>query len=336
MNQDELPYYPASRWIRETLGKKMYKLSLDAGMTCPNRDGTLGTRGCIFCSGGGSGEFAVKAFGCGTTARQIEDQIEKAKARVAGKIPRSGPYIAYFQSFTNTYGPVDLLEEYFAETLLHPEIAALSVATRPDCLEREKIELLRRLNQKKPVWVELGLQTIHPETARFIRRGYDLPVFEEAVRALKDAGITVIVHVILGLPGETKEDMLQTVDYLAHFSPEIDGIKLQLLHLLKGTDLAEYYREHPFPLFSMDEYIDFVITCLEHLPPSMAVHRITGDGPKSLLIAPLWSADKKRVLNTFTRRIKERGTWQGRLFEKNIQSAVPVFCEEKQLQIAGK
>lgn len=317
MMQNELPYYSANCWIKKKFGKKMYKLSLDAGMTCPNRDGTLGSRGCIFCSEGGSGEFAVKPFSCGSIAERIAGQIEQAKTRVAGKISSSGPYIAYFQSFTNTYAPVSVLEEWFTEAVRHRDIAALSIATRPDCLEREKIELLQRLNQKKPVWVELGLQTIHPETARFIRRGYALPVFEAAVKELKNAGITVIVHVILGLPGETKEDMLQTIDYLAHFSPEIDGIKLQLLHLLKGTDLARYYQEHPFPLFSMEEYIDFVITCLEHLPPSMVVHRITGDGSKSLLLAPLWSADKKRVLNAFTRRMKERGARQGRLFNQS-------------------
>lgn len=315
MNQKELPYYSASRWIHEVWGKKVYKIALDGGMTCPNRDGTLGSRGCIFCSEGGSGEFAAKASSSKTG---IAEQIEKAKSQVAGKMAGHGPYIAYFQSFTNTYAPVSVLEERFTEAMSHPDIAALSIATRPDCLEREKIELLRRLNQKKPVWVELGLQTIHPETARFIRRGYALVVFERAVKALKEAGLTVIVHVILGLPGETKEAMLETVDYLAHFTPAIDGIKLQLLHVLKGTDLAQYYEEHPFPLFSMEEYVDFVITCLEHLPPSMVVHRITGDGPKRLLLAPLWSGDKKRVLNAFARRMEERGAQQGRLFKNQV------------------
>lgn len=311
MEENALPYYSVNCWLKEKFGRKLYKLSLDAKMTCPNRDGTVGRRGCIFCSQGGSGEFAAKA----SEGKTITEQIEQAKGQVAGKMRHDGPYIAYFQSFTNTYAPAAVLKERFEEAVRHPDIAVLSIATRPDCLERDKIRLLQQLNQKKPVWVELGLQTIHPETAKFIRRGYDLPVFAQAVRALKEAGITVIVHVILGLPGENEEAMLQTVDYLAQFTPAIDGIKLQLLHVLKGTDLAQYYQEHPFRLFSMEEYIDFAITCLEHLPPSMVIHRITGDGPKSLLLAPLWSADKKRVLNTFARRLKERNTWQGRLLE---------------------
>lgn len=311
MNREELPCYMVNRWMQEKFGKKVYKLSLDAGMTCPNRDGTLGRKGCIFCSHGGSGEFAVSV----SPKKNIAGQIEQAKKRVAAKTKPGSLYIAYFQSFTNTYAPVSVLENYFSQALALPDIAALSVATRPDCLEQDKIRLLQRLNQEKPVWVELGLQTIHPETARWIRRGYDLPVFEQAVRALKEAGITVIVHVILGLPGETKEAMLETIDYLAHFAPAIDGIKLQLLHVLEGTDLAQYYKEHPFWMFSMEEYVDFVITCLEHLPPSMVIHRITGDGPKNLLLAPLWSADKKRVMNTFARGLRERKTWQGRLFE---------------------
>lgn len=304
---DGRPYYSLNAWLKQKFGTKVYKLSLDAGMSCPNRDGKAGRGGCIFCSEGGSGEFA--AVGCG-----IRAQMEAAKTLVSGKIPSGGPYIAYFQSFTNTYAPVSRLRPLFTEALMQPEIAALSIATRPDCLEPEKIELLSELNKEKPVWIELGLQTIHPQTAAFIRRGYPLSCFEEAVRRLKAAGLTVIVHLILGLPGESEEQMLQSVDYLAHFSPSADGIKLQLLHVLKGTDLARLYEENPFPLFNMDEYVDFVITCLEHLPPSMVIHRLTGDGPKKLLIAPAWSGDKKRVLNAFNRRLKERGTWQGRLF----------------------
>ncbi len=204
----------------------------------------------------------------------------------------------------------------FTQAICRREIAALSIATRPDCLEPEKIQLLKELNQIKPVWAELGLQTIHPETADFIRRGYHLSCFEASARQLKAAGLTVIVHLILGLPGESPRQMLESVDYLAHFSPSIDGIKLQLLHVLKGTDLAKLYLQNPFPLFSLEEYVDFVITCLERLPPSMVIHRLTGDGPKSLLLAPAWSADKKRVLNTFTRRFCERESWQGKEFAK--------------------
>lgn len=296
---DGRPYYSLNSWLKQRFGTKVYKLSLDAGMSCPNRDGKVGYGGCIFCSSGGSGEFAAGS-------------IEEAKKQISKKISHSGPFIAYFQSYTNTYAPVERLRELFTEVILRPDIAALSIATRPDCLEMEKIELLGELNAKKPVWVELGLQTIHPQTAAYIRRGYPLSCFEEAVCRLKEAGLTVVVHLIFGLPGESREQMLQSVDYLAHFTPAIDGVKLQLLHVLKGTDLAEQYEKNPFPLFSMDEYVDFVIDCLEHLPPSMVIHRLTGDGPKKLLIAPMWSADKKRVLNAFTHRLRERGTWQGR------------------------
>lgn len=322
---DGQPYYSLNTWLKQKFGTKVYKLALDGGMTCPNRDGRLGTGGCIFCSAGGSGDFAAGneipvTIEANVTGRVISgnfrrmgirEQIEAAKTLVAKKMPSDGRYIAYFQSFTNTYAPISYLRELFAEAMICPEIAALSIATRPDCLEPEKIQLLQELNLKKPVWVELGLQTIHPHTAWLIRRGYPLSCFENAVKQLKAAGLTVIVHLILGLPGESQDQMLQSVDYLAHFSPAIDGIKLQLLHVLKGTDLAKMYEKDPFPIFSLEEYVDFVITCLEHLPPSMVIHRLTGDGPKKLLVAPLWSADKKRVLNTFTRRFRERGTWQG-------------------------
>ncbi len=339
------PYHSLNAWLKQRFGTKVYKLALDGGMTCPNRDGTLGNRGCIFCSAGGSGDFAAgnvaadssansaagnvtagnagnSVSGCTVTKNcrrmGIGGQIEAAKMLVAEKMPSDGRYIAYFQSFTNTYAPVSYLRELFTEAMLRPEIAALSIATRPDCLEPEKILLLRELNLIKPVWVELGLQTIHPKTAQFIRRGYPLSCFEETVKQLKAAGLTVVVHLILGLPGETQDQMLQSVDYLAHFCPAIDGIKLQLLHILKGTDLAEMYAKEPFPIFSLEEYVDFVITCLEHLPPSMVVHRLTGDGSKKLLTAPIWSADKKRVLNTFTRRFRERGTRQGIRFNPDL------------------
>lgn len=301
------PYHSLDYELKHTFGRKLYKLSLDGGMTCPNRDGTCGSRGCIFCSEGGSGDFAAPLGG------DVWKQIEAAKERIRKKMPPadgSADYIAYFQSFTNTYASTDYLSQLFSRAISHPEIAALSIATRPDCLPDETIALLSSLNRIKPVWVELGLQTIHEDTARLIRRGYALSVFEEALKKLKAAGLTVIVHVILGLPGESRERMTETIAWLA--DRPIDGIKLQLLHVLKGTDLAAMYQSDPFPVFSMEEYIDFVIDCVELLPPELTVHRLTGDGPKNLLIAPLWSADKKRVLNTLSRRFKERGTWQGR------------------------
>lgn len=311
---DGRPYYSLNAWLKQRFGTKVYKLALDGGMTCPNRDGTLGNGGCIFCSAGGSGEFAGGGKKGNFGQMDIGEQIETAKTLVAKKMPSDGPYIAYFQAYTNTYAPVPYLRKLFTEAIIRPDIAALSIATRPDCLEPEKILLLQELNRIKPVWVELGLQTIHPETAHLIRRGYSLSCFEETVKNLKAAGLTVVVHLILGLPGESQDQMLQSVDYLAHFSPAIDGIKLQLLHVLKGTDLAKMYEEEPFPIFSLEEYVDFVITCLEHLPPSMVIHRLTGDGPKKLLTAPVWSADKKRVLNTLSRRFRERGTRQGMKF----------------------
>lgn len=306
MDWNNKPYHALDFELKKQFGQKVYKLSLDGGMTCPNRDGHLGTRGCIFCSQGGSGDFAAPVMD------SISSQIQAAKAQVGRKMSGSGLYIAYFQSYTNTYAPVSHLKSIFTEAICHPDIAALSIATRPDCLEPDVTELLKDLNRMKPVWVELGLQTIHEDTARFIRRGYGLDVFESALKQLKDAGITVIVHVILGLPGETKDRMLGTIRYLAKLP--VDGIKLQLLHILKGTDLARIYEAEPFPLPTMDEYIDLVIDCVELLPPEMTIHRITGDGPKSLLIAPLWSGNKRLVLNTLHRRFKERGTWQGRIF----------------------
>lgn len=254
------PYHSLDYELRQQFGRKIYKLSLDGGMSCPNRDGTLGTGGCIFCSQGGSGDFAAPR----QTA--VSRQIEQAMAQVKRKMPdgSQGSYIAYFQSYTNTYDPLPYLKQLFGEAVSHPAVAALSIGTRPDCLEPEVIGLLKDLNRVKPVWVELGLQTIHDSTAAFIRRGYGLPVFEDALRRLKAAGLTVIVHVILGLPGETRLMMAETVHYLAQ-SP-IDGIKLQLLHILKGTGLADYCRTNPFPMFTMEEYIDFVIDCVEILP----------------------------------------------------------------------
>lgn len=316
MYWNDKPYHSLDYYLKETFGEKVYKLALDGGMTCPNRDGALGSRGCIFCSEGGSGDFAAPA------CDSVTKQIELAKERVAKKITH-GRYIAYFQSYTNTYGPVDHLERIFTEAAAHPDIAALSIGTRPDCLDDEIIQLLIKLNQIKPVWIELGLQTVHEETARLIRRGYPLSVFEAALKRLNQAGITTIVHVILGLPGETREQMLTTVRYLGQAG--IQGIKLQLLHILKGTDLAAIYEQNPFPVFTLPEYLDLVIDCLALLPPEIVIHRISGDGPKSLLIAPLWSANKRLVLNSMTRRLKERGICQGDWHTANPPQA-PAPC----------
>ena len=300
-------YYSLNRYLREVFGEKVYKLALDGGMTCPNRDGTLDTRGCIFCSAGGSGDFAEGR--CASVA----EQIEKAKTRIRGKSD-AAKFIAYFQSYTNTYAPVEYLESLFSEAIAEESVVALSIGTRPDCLPEEVIDLLARLNQIKPVWVELGLQTIHEETARYIRRGYPLPVYEDALRRLKAAGITVITHVILGLPGESREMMLATIDYLGG-KHRPDGIKLQLLHVLEGTDLATEYRAGKFQTMEMEEYWDILFACLEHLPPDMVIHRLTGDGPKRSLLAPLWTGDKKRVLNSMNRELQRRDIWQGRAYD---------------------
>ena len=283
-------------YCRRIFGEKVYKLSLQGGMTCPNRDGTLDTRGCIFCSAGGSGEFAQK------NCASVAEQIRQAKAQVAGKY-KGNKFVAYFQNFTNTYAPASKLETLFTEALSHEDVVALSVGTRPDCLPSETVALLGRLNQIKPVWVELGLQTIHPKTADYIRRGYDLACFDRAVQQLKQQGIHVVVHVILYLPGETRQQMLQTVDYIARSGAQ--GIKLHLLQVLEGTDLAEDWRWGKVPLPDLEEYAQMVGECLALLPEDMVVHRITGDGPKRLLLAPLWCGDKKRVMNRLRREIEK-------------------------------
>ena len=303
------PYYSLDYYLKETFGTKVYKLALDGGMTCPNRDGTIGTGGCIFCSEGGSGDFAAKRD------VSIHAQVDAAKQRVSSKMSADGPFIAYFQSYTNTYAPLPYLEHLFTEAISLPEICALSIGTRPDCLPDETIELLSRLNQEKPVWVELGLQTIHEKTAEFIRRGYKLSVFEDAYHRLKAAGLSVIVHVILGLPGESKEDILDTIQYLAsleHDGKHIDGIKLQLLHVLKGTDLNDIYLSGAFKTMELEEYLELVADCIQLLPQDIVIHRISGDGPKSILTAPLWSGNKRLVLNSMTKYLKEHEVWQGK------------------------
>lgn len=289
--------------LKENFGHKIYKLSLNGGMTCPNRDGTLGNRGCIFCSAGGSGDFTPDS------RLSVKEQIESARSLVARKYNGSS-YIAYFQAYTNTYAPCSYLREIFTEAVSCPDISALSIATRPDCLGRDVLKLLEELNRIKPVWVELGFQTMHEDTARFIRRGYDTEVFEAALSALRARNIETIVHVILGLPGEDDIRMLDTVRFLNKH--DIQGIKLQLLHILKGTDLADYYGSHPFRILSMDEYFYIVGKCIASLRPDIVIHRLTGDAPKSLLIAPLWSANKRQVLNRMHAYLRENDIWQGK------------------------
>lgn len=303
-----LQYYDLNTYLKNTFGKKIYKLSLDAGFTCPNRDGKIGTKGCSFCSAGGSGDFAA------SRERSVTEQIEEAKQRIRNKLPKSEEvgYLAYFQAFTNTYAPVDVLRKIYEEAMEAPGVVAISVATRPDCLQPEVVALLEELNRKKPVFVELGLQTMHEESAVRIRRGYPLTVFEDAVKRLDKAGVKTVVHLILGLPYETKKDMLESVQYVSRLP--IHGVKLQLLHLLEGTDMGEAYkamsaeeREKTFACLSMDEYLDTVAECLKKIPPTMVIHRLTGDGPKRILIAPQWSGNKKAVLNALTKKIRTEG-----------------------------
>ena len=296
-------YYSLDYYVKQTFHEKLYKIALDGGMTCPNRDGTLGNTGCIFCSAGGSGDFA------GDRNVSIKEQISDGKSLVQRK-HTSSSYIAYFQAFTNTYAPVETLRALYMEAIADPEVKILSIATRPDCLGADVLALLDEINQIKPVWVELGLQTIHPETSAYIRRGYELSVFEQAVKELRAIGITVIVHTILYLPGETKDDMLDTIHYLNHM--DIQGIKLQLLHVLTRTDLAADYEKHPFYIPDMQDYIQFLGTCIAHLNPEIVIHRLTGDGPKDLLIAPLWTSNKRTVLNQLHSHLKEQDIWQGK------------------------
>lgn len=290
-----MKYTSLNQYLKNRFGTKVYKIALDGGFTCPNRDGTLGTRGCIFCSKGGSGDFAENR------GLSIYDQIEQGKRKVAGKI-KDGKYIAYFQAFTNTYASVDRLESLYMQAIEHEDIVALSIGTRPDCLGDEIIELLERLNKIKPIFVELGLQTIHENTAKHIRRGYELSVYDDSVRRLHKAGLNVVTHLIIGLPNETKDDMLKSVEYVCNVT---DGIKLQLLHILKGTDLEVQYNAGTIKTLTLGEYCDIICDCIKIIPKNVVVHRLTGDGAKKDLIAPLWSADKKNVLNTLNKRINE-------------------------------
>ncbi len=290
--------------LKQQYGQKIYKLSLSAGCTCPNRDGTLGTGGCSFCSAGGSGEFAQPVVDEASIDAQIDRAIHLVRAKLPkGQSPENQKFIAYFQSYTNTYGDIERLSGLYRKVIVRPDIVALSIGTRPDCIGEKQMHMLSELNAIKPVWVELGLQTIHDETARKIHRGYPTAVFKECYDRLKDEGLTVIVHVILGLPGETREDILDTVRYLAHLQPPIDGIKLQMLNILEGSALGEDYKQNAFVQMSMEEYTDLVVQCLKLLPEDVVIHRMTGDGPRNLLLSPMWVTDKKRVLNMLHKKI---------------------------------
>ena len=331
------PYYSLDAYFKHTYGEKCYKLAVDAGFTCPNRDGSLDTRGCVFCSAGGSGDFADKY--------DINRQIETGLARFDKTVGKS--FVIYFQAYTNTYGNVDYLRSIYTEALSHEQIIGISIATRPDCHGDEVIVLLEELKSRfsdKFIWIELGLQTIHEKTAEYIRRKYPLSVYEEAVQRLNRINIPVITHIILGLPNETEEMMLDTVKYVSNLSVKflnkrtakapiisnIDGyrtdsknnmtdgkynymcgIKLQLLHVLSGTDLAHDYAEGSFHVLEQEEYIDLVIKCLQNIDERIVIHRVTGDGPKKILIAPKWSGNKKAVLNALHKRMKELDARQG-------------------------
>lgn len=308
MRWNDKPYHTLDYELKRKYGEKIYKIALDANMTCPNRDGSCGVRGCIFCSAGGSGDFAAKGT---SIARQLEQGKKYFRDKKVGE-----RFIAYFQSYTNTYAPVPTLEALYREALENSTVVGISIATRPDCLGSDILALLDRLNREytdKFIWIELGLQTIHEHTATLIRRGYPLSVFEDAVKQLQKISIPVITHVIIGLPGETKPMMLETCRFLARIN--VTGIKLQLLHILKNTDLVELYEKKTFEILDMMAYIDIIISCLEVLPPDMVIHRVTGDGPKDLLLAPLWSLNKRLVLNTLHQEMKRRGTWQSRCWQ---------------------
>ncbi len=307
------PYYSLDAFLKNTYGEKLYKIAVDAGFTCPNRDGTLGSGGCIFCSAGGSGEFAVKTAG----HPSVTDQIETGLALFAHK--RVGQrFIVYFQAYTNTYGPLPHLRALYTEALRHPDVAGISIATRPDCITENIVTMLVNLRQifsDKFVWVELGLQSIHEKTADFIRRGYPLSIYDNCVSLLSQADIPVITHIIIGLPGEGEEALLSTIDHLNQLGTW--GVKLQLLHVLRDTAFAGYYFDGSYTPLARDAYIDLVIACLEHLSPDIVIHRLTGDGPKDLLLAPLWSLDKRSVLNTLHHTMKLRAACQGRLYERH-------------------
>lgn len=301
-------YYSLDYYLKEMYGEKLYKISLNGNMTCPNRDGTLGSGGCIFCSAGGSGDFA------GDRLCNIRQQLEDGKSILKNKTNATS-YIAYFQAFTNTYAPLSHLRKIYFEAIDDPSVRILSIATRPDCLSLEVLELISEVNAIKPVWIELGLQTSSEESAHFIRRGYELPVFEEAVRQLNKRKIPIIVHTIMGLPSEDKDGILQTIQYLNTL--DIQGIKLQLLHVLEHTDLATLYKEEPFWIPTLPEFLELLGLCICTLRPDIVIHRITGDGPKDILIAPQWTRSKRYVLNNISKYLKEANIWQGKHYHES-------------------
>lgn len=316
----ESRYYSLDHYLKTSFGRKLYKLALEGGMSCPNRDGTLDTRGCIFCSAGGSGEFAAGRFS------SVTEQIESAKLLIEHKVPDSPlpSYIAYFQSYSNTWvpqghDPVSWLRELFLPAILHPDVAVLSIATRPDCLTADICDLLAELNQIKPVWVELGLQSCHESTARWMRRGYPTAVFSQAVALLHSRSIPVIAHLIIGLKDETQEDILDSVRYINQLS--VDGVKFHLLHVLRDTDLAMEWEQDQLHILSEDEYIRILLACLSELSPHVVVHRITGDGPADLLLAPAWSRHKKTVLNHIRHEMKTQDIWQGKYYKEETLDA---------------
>lgn len=299
------PYYSLDAFMKKTYGRKCYKIALDAQMTCPNRDGSKDTRGCIFCSMGGSGEFAARGA-------SIQEQLQQGLSLFGDK-KTGDSYIAYFQSYTNTYAPIERLNKLYREALEHPLVCGISIATRPDCLPGEVLHLLKTLQKDYPekfIWVELGLQTIHEATAAFIRRGYPLSTFHQAFLALREIHIPCIVHLILGLPGEGEKEVLASISYLNRLKPF--GIKLQLLHVLKDTDLANYYQEGRLSLLSKEEYLSLLVKCIEHLSPDIVIHRVTGDGPKELLIAPTYSLNKRDMLNSLHKKMKAENSYQGK------------------------
>lgn len=305
---NDKPYYSVNEYLKQTYGEKVYRLSLDAGFTCPNRDGRISNSGCAFCSAGGSGDFA------GSRLLSITEQLVQGKERLRQKC-ECHKFIAYFQAFTNTYAPVEKLHALYTEAMADPEVVALSIATRPDCISDDVLSLITELSQEKPIWIELGLQTIHDETRQQMNSGFSYDCFQNTLMRLHERNIPVIVHLILGLPGETQADILSSVKTVSALP--VWGIKLQLLHVLKGTALGLQYEAKPFPVFTLEEYTEILIDCIEQLPTDMVIHRITGDGPRALLLAPTWSTNKKHVLNYIHRRFRERNTWQGKLFHPN-------------------
>lgn len=356
LNWHGKPYYSLDAFCKNTFGEKVYKIALDAGMTCPNRDGTIDTRGCIFCSSGGSGEFASPHANLIHLKREFEGllsnntlsriQLENSSAPLVtaiqqciqsqiaqGRLLFQGRktdsvqlrkkhtghfFIAYFQSYTNTYASLPYLKAIYGAALMEDSVMGISIATRPDCITEEICAMLCELLKSFPqkfIWIELGLQTIHETTARYIRRGYPLSSFSSSLDILHRYDMPVIIHVILGLPGETSSMVMETIHYLN--SCHIQGIKLQLLHVLRETDLFIDYEKGGFQVLSLDQYINLVIQCLEHLSPDIVVHRVTGDGPKNLLAAPLWSSNKRHVLNTLHQEMKNRNAFQGK-YQKEV------------------